>query len=166
MTYAQALLPEFDEEMANTRKVLEILPDDKLDWRASANCNTIGWVANHIADIPMWADSTLNSDSFDFAPVGGQRYQLPNLKSRQEIVALFDKNVASARAAIANVKDEDIDQMWSLLEGGKVFLTMPRRTVMRNFVMNHLIHHRAYLLAYLRMLNLPVPGMYGPADPV
>lgn len=163
MSYADTLLPEFDQEMASTRKLLERLPDDKLDWRPHAKANTIGWNANHVVEIPGWVEGTLTELSWDFAPVGGEPYRTPNLKSRAEILAAFDRNVASARQAIAQVKDEDMGKMWSLLEGGKPIITMPRAAVIRGFVMNHLIHHRAHLCAYLRMNDIPIPGMYGPS---
>ena len=163
MTFAETILPEFDREMANTRKVLECVPDNKLDWRAHPESNTIGWNANHLAEIPGWVEGTLTAPSWDFAPVGGEPYQSPRLTSRQEILGLFDRNVAAARKAIAAVKDDQMTQPWSLLKAGTPLFTMPRATVIRSFVLNHLIHHRAILCVYLRLNNIPVPGMYGPS---
>lgn len=163
MTYAEIVLPEFDQEMANTRKVLECVPDDKFDWKAHPKANTIGWVANHLAEINSWVAGTLTGTEWDFNPVGGEKYQSPALKSKKEILALFDQNTAAARAALQAVNDADIDVKWTLLDGGKPFITMPRRDVIRYWVLNHTIHHRAYLLSYLRMLDIAVPGMYGPA---
>lgn len=163
MTFAETILPEFDQEMASTRKVLERLPDEKLDWRPHPKSNTIGWNANHLAEIPGWVEGTMASLTWDFAPVGGERYQSPSLTSRQAILALFDRNVASARKAIAAGSDEDFAQPWSLLEAGKLILTMPRSAVMRSFVLHHVIHHRAILCVYLRLNDVPVPGMYGPS---
>jgi uncharacterized damage-inducible protein DinB len=156
-------VPEFDEEIAGTRKVLERVPDDKLDWRAHPKSNTIGWNANHLAEIPGWVEGTLTELSWDMAPVGGERYQSPKLDSRHAILELFDRNVAVARKAIAAVRDEDLDIMWSLLQGGQTLLTMPRSAVIRSFVINHLIHHRAVLCVYLRLNDIPVPGLYGPS---
>jgi uncharacterized damage-inducible protein DinB len=163
MSYADTLLPEFDQEMANARKVLERIPEDKLDWRAHPKSNTIGWNANHLAEIPGWVEGTLTMPSWDVAPPGGERYQSPRLTKRQEILDLFDRNVAAARKAIQNVKDEDLARSWSLLEAGKPLFTMPRAAIIRSFVLNHLIHHRAILCVYLRLNNIPVPGMYGPS---
>jgi uncharacterized damage-inducible protein DinB len=162
MSYSETILPEFEQETANARKVLERVPEDKLDWRAHPKSNTIGWNANHLAEIPGWVEGTLTMPSWDVAPPGGQRYQSPKLTTRQEILDLFDRNVAAARKAIAAVKDEDVAQPWSLLQGGKPFFTMPRANVIRSFVLNHLIHHRAILCVYLRLNDIPVPGMYGP----
>ena len=110
MTFAETILPEFDQEMANTRKVLERLPDDKLDWQPHPKSHTIGWNANHVADIVHWLVVVLTTTSLDIAPVGGPPYQFPKLASRQEILDLFDRNVAAARKAIAEVKDEDMGQ--------------------------------------------------------
>jgi uncharacterized damage-inducible protein DinB len=163
MSYAETILPEFDREMASTRKVLERIPDDKLDWRAHPKSNTIGWNANHLADLPGWATSILTQPSFDFAPVGGKRWESPKLKSSREIVELFDRNVANVRKLIADVKDDDMHKMWSLLSGGKPIFSMPRAAVMRGFVISHIIHHRAILCVYLRLNDVPVPGMYGPS---
>jgi uncharacterized damage-inducible protein DinB len=163
MSYAQSILPEFDQEMANTRKVLERVPDDKLEWRAHPKLNTIGWNANHLAEIPGWVEGTLSQPTWDIAPAGGERYQSPKLKTRREILELFDDNVATARKAIAAVKDEDVGKTWSLLEAGKPLFTMPKAAVIRGFVLNHVVHHRAHLCVYLRLNDIAVPGMYGPS---
>jgi uncharacterized damage-inducible protein DinB len=163
MTYAEGILPEFDQEMASTRKVLERVPEDKLDWRAHPKSNTIGWNANHLAEIPGWVEGVLTAPSWDFAPVGGEPYQSPKLTSRREILNLFDRNVGAARRAIATVKDEEMGKMWSLLQAGKPLFTLPRAAMIRSFVLNHLIHHRAHLCVYLRLNDIPVPGMYGPS---
>jgi uncharacterized damage-inducible protein DinB len=163
MGFADSFLPEFDQEMANTRKVLERIPEDKLDWRAHPKSNTIGWNANHIAEIPGWVEGTLGQTAWDIDPVEGERYQSPKLTTRKEILELFDKNVGAARKAIAAVKDEELGQIWSLLQRGVPLITMPRGAVIRSFVMNHLIHHRACLCVYLRLNDIPVPGMYGPS---
>jgi uncharacterized damage-inducible protein DinB len=163
MTYAETILPEFDGEMANTRKVLERIPDDRLDWQPHPRSHTIGWNANHVADLPNWLAVTLTEPSLDIAPVGGEPYKLPTLTSRKEILDLFDRNVAAARKAIAEIKDEDVGSMWSLLRGGQPIFSMPRSAVVRGMVLNHLIHHRAHLCVYLRLNDIPVPGMYGPS---
>jgi len=163
MTYAETNLPEFDHEMANTRKVLERIPDDKLEWQPHPKSHTIGWNANHVADIPNWLVMVLTEPSLDIAPVGGERYPFPKLTSRHEILELFDRNVAAARKAITAVKDEDMGSPWTLSQGGQKFFTMPRAEVVRGMVLNHLMHHRAHLIVYLRLNDIPVPGMYGPS---
>jgi uncharacterized damage-inducible protein DinB len=163
MTYAESVLPEFDQEMASTRKVLERIPDDKLDWQAHPKSHTIGWNANHLADLPNWLAETLTKTSLDIAPIGGAPYQLPKVTSRQEIVDLFDRNVANARKTLVATTDEEAGKMWSLLRGGQPIFTMPRAAVVRGMVLNHIIHHRAILCVYLRLNDIPVPGMYGPS---
>jgi uncharacterized damage-inducible protein DinB len=163
MSYAEATLPEFDQEMASTRKVLERIPDDKLNWQAHPKSHTMGWNANHLADLPGWSISILTQPDFDFAPPNGPRYETPKLASTKEILALFDKNVAAARKALAEVKDSSMADQWTLRGGDRVIFTMPRAAVYRGFMMNHIIHHRAILCVYLRLNNIPVPGMYGPS---
>jgi uncharacterized damage-inducible protein DinB len=163
MSYAETILPEFDQEMANTRKVLERIPDDKLDWQAHPKSHTIGWNANHVADIPNWLVMVLTEPSLDIAPVGGERYPFPKLTSREEILELFDRNVSAARKAITEVEDEEMGSPWTLSQAGQTFFTMPRAAVVRSMVLNHLMHHRAHLCVYLRLNDIPVPGMYGPS---
>ena len=163
MTYAEMLLPDFDSEMASTRKVLERVPDDKLDWQPHPKSRTIGWNANHIADLVNWLVVTLTTPSFDIAPPGGPRFEDSKLTSRQDILALFDRNVAKARQTLAAARDEDMGVQWTLLQGGQAFMSMPRADMVRGMLLNHLIHHRAILCVYLRLNNVPVPGMYGPS---
>ncbi len=163
MTYAETILPEFDQEMANTRKVLERIPDDKLEWRAHPKSNTIGWNANHVANIPDWLVHALTMTEVDIAPVGGEPYRTPQFTTTREILAEFDKNVAAAREALAKVTDEEMAQMWTLSQAGKPIFTMPRTAVVRGIVLNHMIHHRAHICVYLRLNDIPVPGLYGPS---
>jgi uncharacterized damage-inducible protein DinB len=163
MSMGQSLLPEFDMEMASTRKVLERLPDDKLDWKCHEKSNTIGWVANHLADILSWVDMTMNQGSFDVHPPGGEPYRSPSLTTRREIVDLFDRNCAAAREVLACADDARFAEPWSLLKSGETLLTMPKGVCIRLWVFNHSIHHRAHLLVYLRLNDAPVPGMYGPS---
>jgi uncharacterized damage-inducible protein DinB len=163
MTFSETILPEFDNEMASTRKVLERVPEDKLGWQPHAKSHTIGWNANHLAELPGWAPEVLKTSSLDIAPPGEEPYRSPTLTTRREILDLFDRNVAEARAAIAAAKDEAIAQPWSLLKGGETIFTLPRATFIRSFILNHIIHHRAILCVYLRLNDVPVPGMYGPS---
>jgi uncharacterized damage-inducible protein DinB len=163
MNYAETILPEFDQEVANTRKVLECVPDDKLDWQARPESRTIGWNAIHIAEILGFIEGMLTAPAFDITPVGGEPYQFPKLTSRREILDLFDRNAAAARKALAAVRGDELAQPWSLLRAGTPLFTLPRATWVRRFVLNHLIHHRAILCVYLRLNNVPVPGMYEPS---
>ena len=164
MNYVETILPEFDREMANTRKVLERVPEHKLAWQVHPKSHTIGWNANHLAEIAGWVEGALTAPSWDIAPIGGEPYHSPKLTSCQGILDLFDRNVAKARKAIAVVQDDQMTQPWPLLNAGTPFFTLPRATMLRRFVLNHLIHHRAILCVYLRLNNIPVPGMYNPSE--
>ncbi len=163
MSYSDSILPEFDQEMANTRKVLERVPEDKLDWQPHPKSHTIGWNVNHLVELPNWAATTIRETSFDVNPPGGHPYRPPTLTTRQEVLEAFDRNVAEARAALQAVTDEEIMQPWSLLNGGATLFTLPRIAMIRSFVFNHMIHHRAILCVYYRMNEVPVPGLYGPS---
>jgi uncharacterized damage-inducible protein DinB len=163
MTIGQSMLPEFEMEMAGTRKVLERIPDDKLKWKIHDKSNTIGWVANHLADLPAWVDMAISTDALDVEPVAGQPYQSPKETTSAAILALFDKNVARAKSLIETVEDAKLHEPWSLLKQGETLMTMPRLAVLRTWVINHTIHHRGHLCVYLRMNDIPVPGLYGPS---
>ena len=163
MTIGASMLPEYDMELANTRRTLERVPDDKFDWKIHDKSNTIGWVANHLADIPSWVEMILNHDSFDVEPVAGQPYQSPQETSTADILQLFDRNVAQGRALLESVEDAKLFENWSLQRTGETILTLPRLAVLRTWVLNHTIHHRAHLCVYLRVNDIPVPGLYGPS---
>ncbi len=163
MSIPHDLLPEFDFEMANTRKVLERIPADKLDWKVHEKSNTLRWVGTHLANIPGWTEITLKQDSLDIAPPGGEAYRTTEAESVSAMLEVFDRNVTSGRAAIVAARDEAFSEPWSLLSGGAVIFTLPRLTVIRRFVLSHSIHHRAHLCVYLRLNGVPVPGLYGPS---
>ncbi len=158
-----ALLPEFDQEMANTRKVLERCPEDKFGWKPHPKSFSMGGLATHIVNMAGWTVETIGKDSFDVAPVGAPPYKEEPFTSSAALLAAFDKNVIAARAALAGGSDEQYGQTWSLLAGGQALFSMPRIAFIRSFVMNHLIHHRAQLAVYLRLNDLPVPALYGPS---
>src|SRR5258708_30114160 len=163
MSLSQALLPEFDQEMANTRKTLERVPHDKLDWKPHQKSTAMGGLATHLANLTTWVVDTIEKDSFALAPEGAPPPRAVALNTQAEVLATFDRNVAAARAAIAAANDETLLQPWSLLSGGKTIMTLPRVAVLRSFVMNHTIHHRAQLGVYLRLNDIAVPSIYGPS---
>jgi uncharacterized damage-inducible protein DinB len=163
MSIAQTLLPEFEQEMANTRKVLERVPDEKWNWKPHEKSGTTGWLAGHVGTVPGWLTMTLTSESLDYAPVDGPSYTPPKIENSKDLLAAFDKEAAEARAALSKASDEDMMKGWTLLAGGKEIFTMPRIACVRGMIMNHLIHHRGQLTVYLRLLNVPVPGLYGPS---
>ncbi len=163
MTIGQSMLPEFDQEMQSTRKALERVPDDKWNWKPHEKSGTVGWLASHVGTMVGWLPVTINTEELDYAPVGGPAFELPKITNRKELLAEFDKNVAGARAALAKVSDAEMLKNWKLLAGGKEILSMPRVACIRGMVLNHLIHHRAQLTVYFRLIGVPVPGLYGPS---
>ena len=163
MALKDALLPEFDHEMANTRKTLERVPDDKHAWKPHSKSGTMGWLANHIATMVGWTADVIEKESFDVSPAAGSPPAMPKTENRRQLLEVFDSSVARARAAISGAGDAQLMQPWSLLSGGKPIFTMPRAMVLRGFVMNHVIHHRAQLGVYLRLNDIPVPSIYGPS---
>jgi uncharacterized damage-inducible protein DinB len=156
------MLPEFDLEMANTRKSLERIPEEKLDWKPHEKSMAFVGLATHLANIPSWTVLAIEQDSFDMAPAGAEPQRQDPVSSVKEALELFDKNIADARAAIADAGDEHLLGPWSLLSGGQTVFTMPRIAMLRGMVMNHMIHHRAQLGVYLRLNDVAVPAMYGP----
>jgi uncharacterized damage-inducible protein DinB len=163
MSTNEALLSEFDQEMANTRKVLERCPEEKFTWKPHQRSFDLVSLAHHVSDLPTWAVLIMDADSFDYAPPGAPPYK-PNLPaSSKDLLEHFDSGVSKARAAIAGATDEQLAAPWTLLAGGHNIFTMPRAAVLRSMVMNHGIHHRAQLTVYLRLNDVPVPGLYGPS---
>ena len=163
MNLSQALLPEFDQEMASTRKTLERVPEAKFSWKPHEKSGTMIWLAAHLADIPSWATMTIQHDSLDMAP-GGKKMEPPPLpKTTKEMLDKFDSYVKEARSAIAGVSDAELAKPWSLLMNGQALLTMPKAACLRTWVMSHNVHHRAQLGVYLRLNDIPVPSIYGPS---
>jgi len=160
---AQSLLPEFEQEMAGVRKTLERVPDDKFEYKPHPKSGNMGWLAGHLANLPIWAVVTLQQDSLDLAPADGQKFKMPETKNRKQLLEVFDKNVADARQALKAATDDQMMKPWSLLKTGQTLMTMPKVVVLRSFVLNHIIHHRAQLGVYLRLNDLPVPSIYGPS---
>ena|SRR5437899_920991 len=160
---SQSLLPEFDHEIANTRKTLERVPEGKPDFRPHPKSMPLARLAGHLAEIPIWAAMTLSQDEIDVSPAGGAPFEPQVMKSRAEMLTNFDEAVKKARATLAATTDDAMMKPWSLKRSGQTIFTMPRAAVMRSFVMNHMVHHRAQLGVYLRMNDVAVPSIYGPS---
>jgi uncharacterized damage-inducible protein DinB len=163
MNLGDALIPEFDHEMANTRKTLERIPADKFDWKPHERSMTFEGMATHLANLPTWAVDVIKQDSFDVAPVDGEPVRQEPVGSVQGALKIFDKNVAEARAAMAGASNECLVAPWTLLSGGQTIFKMARMTVLRGMILNHAIHHRGQLSVYLRLNDVPVPALYGPS---
>ena len=159
MNMIDALLPEFDREMTTTRKVLERVPDESLGWKPHPKSFSLGELASHVAGLPTWASETLNKSEFD-AGITRPPVALP---SRGDVLAAFDANTSAARAAMVGKSDAELMAVWALKRNGTTIFSMPKAAVLRSFVLNHLIHHRGQLSVYLRLLDVPVPSIYGPS---
>jgi uncharacterized damage-inducible protein DinB len=159
MSISDTLLPEFDQEMSNTRRALERVPMDKADWKPHQKSMALGRLAIHLAELPGWVVTTVNTDELDL----GGGYNPAKVTTTEELLALFDKNVSAARAALAGAADENWHKPWTLRMGDHKIFTIPKIGVHRAFTMNHIIHHRGQLTVYLRLNDVPVPSIYGPS---
>jgi uncharacterized damage-inducible protein DinB len=159
MAIRDALLPEFDHEMAGARTVLASIPADSLQFRPHRKSWNMAELGTHVGRLLSWAAPTLAMDEMDISGFVPE----PALESVDAILELFDRNAAEARAALAAASDEDFLRSWTLRAGDTVYFSMPKAAVIRSFVMNHLVHHRGQLTVYLRMAGGKVPGLYGPS---
>jgi uncharacterized damage-inducible protein DinB len=160
MPIVDALLPEFDHEMATTRRLLDRVPEDKFSWKPHDKSMSLGQLAGHLANLPSWCSATLDVTVLDLDTIEDARPKAPT--SRAALLEEFDKKVAAARTKLTEATDPAFMAPWTLKKGDQVFFTMPRISAIRGFVMNHSIHHRGQLSVYLRLNDVPVPPMYGP----
>jgi uncharacterized damage-inducible protein DinB len=159
MTMSQELLSEFDPEMKRTRKALERLPDDRFDWKPHAKSTSAGRLAGHIAELPGFSAGIMKTESLS---LGNSDANPAPMKNCAEVLALFDKNAAEAREAIAAATDDYLSQQWHLSFQGKKMFEAPRAAALRSSI-RHLVHHRGQLTVYLRLNDIPVPAIYGPS---
>jgi uncharacterized damage-inducible protein DinB len=159
MKLSELLLTELDREMKTTRRLIERVPDDKLDFKPHEKSNTLGWLANHVVGLVRFPKLIADGDGVDLTKFPRPAEQ----KTTPGLVALLEENIAAAREAIAGVEDEHMFETWTLRMGEHVIFSEGRFMVFRSFFMNHHIHHRAQLAVYLRLNNVPLPGMYGPS---
>ena len=163
MTIIQSLIPQFEQEMSVTRNTLERIPDEKFLWKPHTKSMALGSLVSHIAEIPSWSVPTIAQASLDLAPVGGPAYSTPQLTSRAQVLAAFDKNCTAALEILPSVSDQTLMESWALLVSGKEVFKMPKIGVLRSFIISHTIHHRAQLGVYLRLNDISHPSMYGPS---
>lgn len=159
MTIQELLLLEFDEEMANTRRMLERVPEASLSWKPHDKSMTLGRLASHVADLPNRCVSIISLDVF-VRPAHATPFVAGSTK---ELLEHFDKASADARQALAGLTDAQLPGTWTLKFGDRTMVELPRAMALRRVFVDHLIHHRGQLSVYLRLLDVPVPGMYGPS---
>jgi uncharacterized damage-inducible protein DinB len=160
MTMSQALLPEFDNEMKLTRKSLERVPDDKFDFKPHAKSMAMGRLAAHLAELPAFATGIITTEGMNFDK---GEYKPLTAANREEVLAAFDKNVATTREAIVGATDDHLRQSWHLIYKGQKLFEAPKIAALRAMALNHIIHHRGQLTVYLRLNDIAVPSIYGPS---
>jgi len=159
MTQIEAFTQELEREALTTRKMLSIVPADKFDWRPHAKSMTVKRLATHIAELPNWIGMTLTTDELDFEK---NPYKPEEVKTTADLLSYFEKSLEDGRQQIAQAKEDQLEKPWTLRSGETVYSTEPKRDVLR-MSLSQIIHHRAQLGVYLRLLNIPIPGSYGPS---
>ncbi len=157
MSIGQSLLPEFEQEMTITRRVLERVPSDRGQWKPHPTSFPLAHLAQLVSWMPGWITNTVTTDSLDLSKAGGYSYE-----NTETLLTGFDDNVGSAREALGSARDDVFGRTWSLKHGDRVLFAAPVGVIVRNHI-SHLVHHRAQLAMYLRLLDIPVPSMYGPS---
>ncbi len=153
------LLKEMDEEAQTTRKMLERIPDDKLDWQPHPKSMTIRHLATHIAELPSWVSMTISTDELDFA---ASPYAPTPVSNAKDLLTLLEKSLTDARAKLASTNEAELQKTWTLRNGSKIYNVSAKAEVVR-MSFSQIVHHRAQLGVYLRLLNVPIPGSYGPS---
>lgn len=163
MPISESFLQELEQEAALTRKLLERVPEDKLDWKPAEKSMTLSRLATHLAELPGWSEPVLGQDEFDIQPPGAPPYEPVEMESVARILETFDANTEKLRQLLASLSDVDFMRPWTLKMGGEQVFTAPKVGVVRNTLFNHTVHHRGQLSVYLRLLGVPVPATYGPS---
>lgn len=160
MPIVDSFLQELEQEAATTRRVLERVPTDKLDWQPHQKSMSLGQLATHVATTPGQIATLAAGEAWDLS-AGGPG--LSSLASTEEILAAFEKDIASAKTTLGQWDDATATTNWSVIKDGKPILTLPRIGVIRMIALNHWYHHRGQLSVYLRLLDVPLPSIYGPS---
>jgi len=163
MTQTEALIADFTFELAKTREVLARLPQEHWAWKPHEKSWTLGQLASHLGEFPVWAVMTISSDELDLMPEGQPLEQRKAPEGPAELLAAFDEGVKNALAATAGLNDEALGKPWRLLVKGQEKMVLPKLGVLRGMVLHHMVHHRGQLTIYLRLLNIPLPALYGPS---
>jgi uncharacterized damage-inducible protein DinB len=162
MSISDLLVPEYDREVAITREVLSRVPDDRAEWKPHAKAFPMAHLAQLVARIPAWVAMMFDRDEMDIMPKGGSGSPGYSIEKTATLLAEFDKNAATGRAALLAATDASFQKPWTLKRAGEVMLADTRYQMLRSMVLNHQVHHRAQLGVYLRLTDQKVPDMYGP----
>ena len=157
---ALELYADLDQELAATRRVLERVPFEHWEWKPHDKSFSLGRLATHLAELPGFAEVIATTDELDMA---ANPFPQSRIKNKEELLAVFDSRAATMRQIVASLNAEQLAQKWRLKMGDMVFLDAPRSLLLRQHGISHPVHHRAQLTVYLRLLNVPVPGLYGPS---
>jgi uncharacterized damage-inducible protein DinB len=156
----QAILAEFDAEVAVTRRVLDRLPDQALAWKPHERSMSLGGLAAHLAQIPHWGTSILQRDGYDMP--ADARAPADSVATKADVIETFERHTTEVRRVLVGLTEAELYAPWSLTSGGDVVMSLPKISALRRFLLNHLVHHRGQLTVYLRMHNVPLPPLYGP----
>ncbi len=159
MSQIQQLLKEMEQESQTTRKMLSRIPDDKYDWKPHPRSMTIRQLATHIAELPTWVSMTLTTSELDFA---GNPYSPPAINSTAELLELFERSLTDGRSHLEKATDDDLLPDWTLRNGEEIYLVLSKGEMIR-MTYSQIVHHRAQLGVFLRLLDIPIPGSYGPS---
>jgi len=162
MSIAESVIPELDQEMATTRRMLERVPEARAGWKPHPKSWSLGDLAAHLANLPVWGNITMDRTELHINPPGGEKWVSPGYQSQESNLKTFDDNVKALREVLSAASDADYMVSWTLKNAGQHVLTLPRVVVIRSFVLNHIIHHRGQLSVYLRLNDVALPSVYGP----
>ena len=162
MKLSELFLSELDREADRSRRTLEQIPANRYDWKPHDRSMLFGYLAEIVANIPSWVAMEINQDELDLKPAGGSTTKKPPMHTSAEYLALHDKAVADARAALTKTTDDHLMTPWRLLVAGNTVLEAPRHVMIRDTI-NHLAHHRGQMTVYLRLMGAKVPALYGPS---
>lgn len=156
----QAFIAELKHEAASTKRILERVPEGKFDWKPHEKSMTLGRLTSHVAELPGFLNSILTMDEVDFAK---GHYKPSHANTPEELMSVFQEKIDEVMATLQNTSDEKMNESFTLRSGDHVIATVPRKVAVRSMALNHILHHRGQIAVYLRLLDVPVPGLYGPS---
>ena len=159
MTFMQSFSKELEREAITTRKMLERVPEDRFDWKPHDKSMSLRQLATHVAEIPSWIPMILDTSEVDF---GANEYKPTVVNTNGELINFFEQAFAEGKLSLAKAKDKQLEDFWTMRNGNQIYSTSPKDEVLRG-VFCQVVHHRAQLGVYLRLLNIPIPGSYGPS---